>query len=536
MSRIGERAPASAVAASLAGAALAAAALGAACAGPPGQGQEEAAAEDHAHPSATVTAWTDSLELFLEHPPQVAGTAGEPWAIHLTRLEGWEPIREGTLTLFFTGPDGTAHTVRADAPASPGIFTPSPTLPEAGEYRLEMVLESRGRRHEIPAGPVTVHADRDDLPHREEAAGGGIAFLKEQQWEVPFAMAKATRRPVPASVRASGELTAPADRMARISAPVTGLVETRPDGPAPVPGTWVEEGEVLAVLAPTDADASYARLRGRVERLRREVARAERLVEAEAVAEKRLVEARHELSVARAALEAVGGEAPAADGDGRGGGRGDGRGDGSGDGEGADGYRFHLRSPVTGVVSERSLSPGQRVEAGERVFTVVDPRTLWLRLDVPAEEAARAARATGASFRVEGSQATHRAEEVVAVGDVIDPESRTLPVLLRVENGDRRLKVGMLARARLFVGDTVTGTAVPADAVRDEEGLKVAYVETGGETFERRVLEPGPTDGAWTIVRSGVSPGERVVTEGAYQVHLASTGGDEAAAGHGHPH
>jgi RND family efflux transporter MFP subunit len=490
-------------------------------------GEEPASREEHEHASEAVTTWTDSLELFVEYPPQVAGTAGEPWAIHLTRREGWSPVTEGSLTLYFTGPDGSAHTVRSDAPARPGIFTPAPTLPVAGDYRLEMVLESRGRRHEIPVGRVAVHPDEAEIPHPEgDAAGTAITFPKERQWEIPFGVTGVRRRPVPASIRASGELTAPADRMARISAPVTGLVELR-RAASPAPGTWVEEGDVLAVLAPTDADASYARLRGRVETLEREVARAERLVEAEAIAEKRLVEARHDLSVARSALTAIGGAAPSADA--AGGAAAAGEGD-------PDGYRFHLRSPITGVVSGRNLSPGQRVEAGERVFTVVDPRTLWLHLQVPADRASRASRATGASFRVEGSEAVHRTDGVVAVGDVIDPESRTLPVIFRVENPGRRLKVGMLARGRIFAGDTVTGPAVPDEAIRDEDGLQVAYVETGGETFERRVLELGASDGQWTIVRSGLDTGDRVVTEGTYQVHLASVGGDEAATGHGHPH
>lgn len=496
------------------GAALAALVL-TACGGSGGGSSE---VEDHEHAGGdVVTTWTDSLELFMEYPPQVAGVPGEPWAIHLTRLDGWRPVGQGSLTLFFTGPDGSAHTVRAEAPSRAGIYTPTPTLPEPGDYRLEMVLESGERRHEIPAGRVTVHASEGDLPHPdEETVGGEITLLKEQQWEIPFEVAEVRRRPVAASIRATGELTAPDDRTARVSAPVTGLVEIRGDGTA-TSGTWVEEGDVLAVLAPTDADASYARLRGRVEMLEREVTRAERLVEAEAIAEKRLVEARHDLSVVRSALAAIGGEAPDADGE---------RG----------GYRFHLRSPITGVVSERHLSPGQRVEVGERVFTVVDPRTLWLRLKVPADEAARAAGATGASFRVEGSEALHRAASVVTVGDVIDPDSRTLPVILEVDNVDRELKVGLLARARLLVDDTVSGPAVPNEAIQDEEGMKVAYVETGGETFERRVLELGASDGEWTLVRSGLAAGERVVTVGAYQVHLASAGGDEAATGHGHPH
>lgn len=494
-------------------AALVLAALLAACGGP---ATDRAGSDDHAHAAATVTTWTDSLELFLEVPAQIADRPGDPWAIHLTRLRDWSPVREGTLTLFFTGPDGSAHSVRADAPARPGIFTPAPTLPSAGRYRLEMELRSRGRQHEIPVGEIRVYGNEGDVPHEEPApSGDGITFLKEQQWEVPFGVAAAERRAIPASIAASGELTVPAGGVARISAPVTGIVEAR-GGVVPAPGTRVAAGEVLAVLAPTDADASYARLRGRVERLEREVARAERLLEAEAIPEKRLVEARHELSIARSALEAIGG-GTASPGD-------------------EDGYRFHLRSPIAGVVSERHIAPGQRVSAGEAAFTVVDPRTLWLRLRVPADEAARASRASGASFRVEGSETVHGTDGVVAVGDVIDPESRTLPVILRVANSDRRLKVGMLARGRLLVGDSVVGVAIPAEAVQDEDGLKVAYVETGGETFERRVLELGPSDGRWTIVRSGISEGERVVTLGAYQVHLASAGGDEADVGHGHPH
>jgi multidrug efflux pump subunit AcrA (membrane-fusion protein) len=145
--------------------------------------------------------------------------------------------------------------------------------------------------------------------------------------------------------------------------------------------------------------------------------------------------------------------------------------------------------------------------------------------------------ASGATFTVEGGTRVHRAGEVVSVGEVIDPETRTLPVLLAVPNPEGRLKLGMLAEARLLLGSPVRGVAIPAEAVQDAEGLKVAYVQRGGETFERRVLALGPGDGEWTIVLSGVEAGEKVVTSGAYQVRLASLSGGEApAVGHGHPH
>ena len=63
----------------------------------------------------------------------------------------------------------------------------------------------------------------------------------------------------------------------------------------------------------------------------------------------------------------------------------------------------------------------------------------------------------------------------------------------------------------------------------------VAYVQIGGETFERRAVTVGATDGEWTVVLSGVRPGERVVTRGQYQIKLSSLNTSEIS-DHGHPH
>ena len=93
----------------------------------------------------------------------------------------------------------------------------------------------------------------------------------------------------------------------------------------------------------------------------------------------------------------------------------------------------------------------------------------------------------------------------------------------------------MLVEVRLFLTSSTEGVAVPSRAVRKEDALDVAYIQVGGESFERRVLALGPSDGEWTLVVSGIRSGERVVTEGAYQVHLASLNAAEIA-DHGHPH
>jgi multidrug efflux pump subunit AcrA (membrane-fusion protein) len=175
------------------------------------------------------------------------------------------------------------------------------------------------------------------------------------------------------------------------------------------------------------------------------------------------------------------------------------------------------------------------VEVGTVLYTIVDPSRVWLRLRVPAEHAAAVSRATGAVFTVEGSDTAYEARRVVSTGASIDADTRTLPVRLEASNPSGALKIGMMADARLLLADSTSGVALPNEAIQTEDGRPVAYVQTGGESFERRPLQLGPTDGQYTLVERGVQADEHVVTAGAYQVYLASLNSSQMA-GHGHPH
>jgi multidrug efflux pump subunit AcrA (membrane-fusion protein) len=75
---------------------------------------------------------------------------------------------------------------------------------------------------------------------------------------------------------------------------------------------------------------------------------------------------------------------------------------------------------------------------------------------------------------------------------------------------------------------------IPISALVEEQGTFYAYVQTGGESFEKRELKLGGNDGQHVQILSGISNGERVVTKGAYQVKLATMTG--AVPAHGHEH
>ena len=477
----------------------------------------EAVAADHSHAGGgVVTHWTESLELFVVYPPHVRGIASDPWEIHLTWLADWKPVQEGRLTLLLRGPGGAREEIVVEVPDQPGVYHATPTLTETGTWRADLGLAARGADHAIPVGQLQVFADEDALPHDvEEPLPGLIALPKEEQWAMPFEVQVAEMRRIPNSISVTGEITAPARGLAYVSTPVEGLVLVQ--GPSPAPGEAVREGETLALIAPTSLDDSYARMRADVVEAGREADRTERLFAAGAIPERRFEEARHDLDVARAAFEAVGGTG-AADGEG-----------------GPDPYVYRLRSPIGGVIADRHVAPGEHVAVGTHAFTVVRPDTLWFVARVPARYAEAASGVRGAWFTVEGTDHAHAADRVVSVGSSIDAGSRALPVRFAVANPGGVLKVGMLAEGHLLLGDPMEGVAVPTGAILEEDGLSVVYVKVGGEAFQRRVVETGPSDGLWTIVHSGVAGGEQVVAVGAYQVRLASLG-DVEVSDHGHPH
>ncbi len=487
--------------------------------------QEIAAGEETGLPSQAVTVWSPETELFYEHPLLVAGRESGPWAIHATHLDGFRPVTDGSLTLRFRRSDGAAYVHTADAPSRPGIFTPQPTIPEAGTFRLFVIVESPHVQDTLEVGDVNVYESADAVP-TPPSTTAEISYLKEQQWETSFGVAEARERSVQRSIEAPGTVEPVAGQFAKVSAPVSGLTPARANLDMPVPGDRVREGQTLGVLSPSGGEGSYAELKGRVERLEREVRRTERLVKAEAIPQKRLVEARHDLELARAALESMGGTGE------------------EGESQLAStspqastssaSFNYDLKAPISGRVQERHLAPGSRVGVGTVLYTIVDPSRVWIRLRVPAEHAAAASQVTGAVFTVEGSDTPHKASRVVSTGATIDTDTRTLPVRLEAPNPNGALKIGMMADARLLLEDSTSGVTIPNEAIQTEDGRPVAYVQTGGESFERRPLQLGPTDGQHTLVEQGVQAGEHVVTAGAYQVYLASL--NTGQIGHGHTH
>lgn len=479
-----------------------------------------AAAPAHDEPE-TLTQFTDQTELFLEFLPLVVGQPAT-LAAHLTRLADFKPVAQGKLTIVLAGGKGADERFVVEAPAVPGIFRTTVTPVVAGERELSVILESDlgTLTHEL--GPVTVYPDPQAIKadhghaHDEE----GIAFSKEQQWKIDFATAEAVKGLARTAIAATGTIRAPAGSEAQLVAPVAGVL--RAANGFPRIGQAVKKGQVLAVLGPrlggdsdqASLDAAAGKAQVTLEQTRRERERMELLFKEEAVAEKRLLDARANERMAHAEMQAATARAQQLGG----------------------GGGIALKAPMDGIVAEVMAAAGAFVNEGAPLLHIANTGKLWLEARVPESDIGRVGKPSGAAFTVDGYDQGFaidigRNGSLIAVGGMVDAQTRTVPVIFEFANPERALRLGLTARIQVFAGNGQEAVLIPASAVQDENGAQVVYVQIGGERFERRMLQTGARDGDRIAVVAGLEPGQRVVSKGAYLVRLSTS---KAAAGHAH--
>lgn len=181
-----------------------------------------------------------------------------------------------------------------------------------------------------------------------------------------------------------------------------------------------------------------------------------------------------------------------------------------------------LRSPIEGVVLARTAVPGAVVEAGAPLVVVTDPSTLWLTIDAPEKLSSFFHKGGRLRFTVPAYAADTFWSRVDAVGAGLDPSTRTLPIRSVVANGAGKLKPEMLANVLVEGASVSTAAILPEDAVQLLDTQSVVFVAKpdgkGGATLTARRVEIASRSAGKIAVSKGVSPGDLIVTRGAFAV------------------
>src|SRR5215217_705890 len=179
--------------------------------------------------------------------------------------------------------------------------------------------------------------------------------------------------------------------------------------------------------------------------------------------------------------------------------------------------RFEMKSPLTGIVVERAVTPGQSVggDPSQVLFTVADLDMLQVLADLYERDLALVKEGQFAVVNVEAYPTVDFPATVAAVGDVVDPATRTIKVRAWVNNEAHKLKPEMFARLHLEVGDAAQFIAVPREAVLEVDGKQFVYVVDDQDRYVKREVKVSNISPDQVRVLEGLTRGQRIVTKGA---------------------
>jgi RND family efflux transporter MFP subunit len=176
-----------------------------------------------------------------------------------------------------------------------------------------------------------------------------------------------------------------------------------------------------------------------------------------------------------------------------------------------------IYSPANGIVSERKVTEGQYVSAGESLYTLSDLSTVWVKaaLYQPDIAAIRVGQPAEISWDVP-SGSTHG--RVAFVDPMLNAQTRTASVRIQVANPKMRLRPGMFVNVTFAIREGNDMLAVPRSAVVDTGTRKIVYVPTGNGNFEGREVRLGQPSDQYYPVLAGLKAGDRVVAQGNFLI------------------
>ncbi len=177
--------------------------------------------------------------------------------------------------------------------------------------------------------------------------------------------------------------------------------------------------------------------------------------------------------------------------------------------------KCRITSPIAGIVAVKRKWTGEYVGGGDAVIvTIIEIGNVYAEVDVNERDVRLLKGGEGAAVVADAYPGRTFRGKVSLISPLVNINSRTLKVRIRVNNEHLLLKPGMFARATIFISSFKDAVAVPSQALlKTGNGRPAVFVVLGGVAFLRSV-EIGLQKEQLAMIRKGVKPGELVVVEG----------------------
>ena len=358
------------------------------------------------------------------------------------------------------------------------------------------------------------HADHDHghvHGHGEHAHGEGIAFTRAQAEAAGLQVETIEEVPFYGVIKTAGHIQAPMGGESVVVAASAGVLYYT--DPSLVEGKAVDKEQTLAGISAKKLQDGDPLIKARLayETALAEYERAKRLVDDKIISAKEFEQVCLRYETAKTTYE--------------------------GQALGMTANGASVTVPMAGYIKQLFVENGAYVEVGQPIAVVTQARRLQLRAEVSEQYYTQLSKVSAAHFRPSYTDRLYKTDEMngrlVAYGRAaVEGTSHYLPVTFEFDNvGD--ILPGTYAEVYLLTTPEEEVVSVPISALTEEQGLYYVYVQVCAEEYMKRAVHPGRRNGERVEILHGLQHGERVVTQGAYQVKLASV---TTAIPHGHTH
>ncbi|NCA26630.1 MAG: efflux RND transporter periplasmic adaptor subunit [Methylophilaceae bacterium] len=310
-------------------------------------------------------------------------------------------------------------------------------------------------------------------------------------------------------LRMPGSIQVDEQRVARIGAPVTGRI-TDIDA---VLGQQVKQGQTLATLNSTELAQNqlvYIKALQQIDLHSKAVERARTLLEADVISKAELQRREAELSAAQAELNAAADQLQVL-------------------GMSTQGiaklsktsamHSFsNVIARISGTVINRRINLGQVVQPADELFVVADLSRVWAVAEVPERGIDLIEKGQEVDIEIPAINDKPIKGKLIYVGDVVNPETRTVTVRSELNNVKGEIKPDMLV-SMLVQSKPISKLSVPVQSIVREEDKDHVFVQIAPNKYRLREVTVGDDYQGMVAIVNGVEPGEIVVSEGAFHLN-----------------
>lgn len=172
-----------------------------------------------------------------------------------------------------------------------------------------------------------------------------------------------------------------------------------------------------------------------------------------------------------------------------------------------------IKSPISGVISERLIKKGNMIGTDQNVYRVTDFDPLQAILYVPEHEMAKINKNQPAEIKVDALPGQTFKAHVERISPIVDPATGTFKVTVIIDEKSDKLKPGMFGRVKIVYDTRLSTKMIPKVAVMSEDETQSVFVVRDSLAY-KKIIKTGYINGRNIEVLEGLEDGEVVVTTG----------------------